>query len=119
MVVLVKPQITSDRDLGAAVFPFVFAAGAFQCLPLIAKQLGKICLPGRLFLFFCEVDGVDLRIGEVLIGSEEIFQKGDVLAQPGDFLKASGVVPSTSPLPSDHAFGSKGLMVYSPEKKSI
>ena len=28
--------------------------------------------------------GVDLRIGEVLIGPEEIFQKGDVLAQPGN-----------------------------------
>ena len=28
--------------------------------------------------------GVDLRIGEVLIRTKEIFQKGDVLAQPGN-----------------------------------
>ena len=55
MVILVKPQITSDCDLGTAVFPFVFTAGAFQCLTLPAEQLGNIRLPGRLFLFFCEV----------------------------------------------------------------
>lgn len=55
MVILVKPQITSNRDLGAAIFPFVFTAGAFQCLTLPAEQLGNIRLPGCLFLFFCKV----------------------------------------------------------------
>lgn len=55
VVILVKPQITSDRDLGAAIFPFVFTAGAFQCLTLPAEQLGNIRLPGCLFLSFCKV----------------------------------------------------------------
>ncbi len=54
-----------------------------------------------------------------LYARKKSFRKAMCWLSRVTFRNASGVVLSTSPLPSDHAFGSKGLMVYSPDRKSI
>ena len=39
-----------------------------------------------------DFDGVDLRIGEILVAAEKVFQKGNVLTEPCDLFEGFGGV---------------------------
>lgn len=49
--ILMKPQISSDRNLFRAVTPHIFLAGAFELFPLTLQECNQVCLSGSFPLF--------------------------------------------------------------------
>ena len=54
--VLMKPQVSSDRNLFRAVTPHIFLAGAFEAFTLALQECDQVCLPGRFLLCGCKVN---------------------------------------------------------------
>ena len=54
--ILIKPQISPDRDLFSSVIPFVFRSGSFHLFTLSEKERPQIRAAGLIFLFFSKVN---------------------------------------------------------------
>ena len=54
--VLMKPQVSSDRNLFRAVTPHIFLAGAFEAFTLALQECDQVCLPGSFLLLGCKVN---------------------------------------------------------------
>ena len=54
--VLMKPQVSSDRNLFRAVTPHIFLAGAFEAFALALQESDQVRLPGSFLLCGCKVN---------------------------------------------------------------
>ena len=54
--ILMKPQISSDRNFFRAVTPHIFLAGAFEAFALVLQESDQVRLPGSFLLCGCKVN---------------------------------------------------------------
>jgi len=54
--ILMKPQISSDRNFFRAVTPYILLAGAFEVFALTLQKCDQVCLPSSFPLFGCKVN---------------------------------------------------------------
>ena len=54
--ILMKPQVSSDRNLFRAVTPHIFLAGAVEAFALALQECDQVCLPSSFLLLGCKVN---------------------------------------------------------------